>query len=63
MADFILVLVLIAVLGTSISYIVREKKRGVKCIGCPVEGGCPHKKNHTACGSAEGQCSCHTKSE
>ena len=63
MADFILVVVLAVILGTAIAYIVKAKKSGAKCIGCSVEGGCPHKKNQTTCGSGEGQCSCHTKSK
>ena len=61
MADFILVVVLAVILGTAIAYIVKAKKSGAKCIGCSVEGGCPHKKNQTTCGSGEGQCTCHTE--
>ena len=61
MADFILIVVLAVILGAAIAYIVKAKKSGAKCIGCSVEGGCPHKKNQTACGSGEGKCSCHTE--
>lgn len=40
MADFIVVVVLLVVLGAAILYIRREKKKGVKCIGCPAAGKC-----------------------
>lgn len=38
MADIIIVLVLLAVLISAAVYVVRAKKNGKKCIGCP--GGC-----------------------
>ena len=45
MKNIILVLVLVAIIGGAIFYIVREKKKGVKCIGC--DGNC--KKCHSNC--------------
>ncbi|MBQ4537342.1 MAG: FeoB-associated Cys-rich membrane protein [Lachnospiraceae bacterium] len=50
MVDYIIVAVVAAIIGIAVAYIVKEKKRGAKCIGCPVEGTCPHKAN--------GNCSC-----
>jgi len=44
MTDLILILVILAVLGVCAGYIIREKKRGVKCIGCPYAGKCASKK-------------------
>ena len=41
MADLIVVVILAVLLGSAISYIVKAKKRGVKCIGCPAGGSCP----------------------
>jgi len=38
MNDIILVLVILAVAGAAIAKIVIDKKKGVKCIGCP-DGG------------------------
>ncbi|MBE6983256.1 MAG: FeoB-associated Cys-rich membrane protein [Ruminococcaceae bacterium] len=46
-ADIIVALILAAVIGGAIFYIVKAKKRGQKCIGCPYS---------KACGSA-GNCS------
>jgi len=40
MTDLILVVVIVAIVGGSIAYIRKEKKRGVRCIGCPSGGTC-----------------------
>lgn len=40
MTDLILVLVLVAIVGGAIAYIRKEKKRGVRCVGCPDAGTC-----------------------
>ncbi len=40
MADIIVGLVIVIVLGLVIRYIVRAKKRGEKCIGCPHSKSC-----------------------
>jgi len=45
MKDFIIILVVVAIISLSVMYMVKEKKKGVKCIGCP-SGGC---------------CNCHCK--
>ena len=51
----IIVLVIIAVLiGGAIAYIIRAKKRGQKCIGCPYSGQCSSAKK-----SNGGNGSCH----
>ena len=41
MADVIAVIVLVILIGSAVTYIVKEKKKGVKCIGCPAGGSCP----------------------
>ena len=53
MIDIIVGAVLIVLVGAAIAYIIREKKKGVACIGCPAAGTCSA-KNHP--GSAG--CSC-----
>ena len=35
MINIILILVIVVIIASAVIYIVREKKRGVKCIGCP----------------------------
>lgn len=38
MTNLVLAVVIVAIVGAAIAKIVAEKRRGVKCIGCP-EGG------------------------
>ena len=52
MTDLIVVLILAAVIGGAARYVYKAGKSGGKCIGCPVEGTCPHKA---------GGCGCHGK--
>jgi hypothetical protein len=40
MATVIAVVALAAVIFLAVRYIVKEKKRGVRCIGCPYAGTC-----------------------
>lgn len=55
MADFIVVGILIIIIGAAIIYIIREKKRGTKCIGCPAGCKCSNKSDgHSEC------CGCHS---
>ena len=63
MTNFIVILIVIAIVGAAVAYIIREKKRGVKCIGCPAAGSCPNSgKCMGNCSDNTGaQCSCHTK--
>lgn len=50
MKNLIVTIIVIAIIALAILYIVRQKKKGVKCIGCPSGGCCPSKKN--------GKCNC-----
>lgn len=50
MADLIVIAVLLVIIGLSASYIIKEKKRGAVCIGCPHAGECA-KKRQGGCGS------------
>lgn len=57
MANFILVVLILIILGAAIAYIIKEKKKGVKCIGCPAAGTCSGMNN-----SASGcNCGCNSK--
>lgn len=41
MANVISVIILAVLIGGAAAYIVRSKRNGVKCIGCPAGGNCP----------------------
>lgn len=59
MESFIVGLIIVAIVGAAVAYIIKEKKKGVKCIGCPSAGACASAKK---C-SAEGGCGCHADEE
>ena len=40
MTDLIVIAIVIVIVGSALGYIIRAKKRGVKCIGCPAGGNC-----------------------
>ncbi len=40
LATAIAVIVLVLIISLAVAYIVREKRRGVKCIGCPFADSC-----------------------
>lgn len=43
MADLIVMAVVVLIVGTAAAYIIKAKRSGVKCIGCPMAGECAHK--------------------
>ena len=47
--DYLLIAVLVLIIGGAVVYIVKAKKRGVKCIGCPNAGSCGVQGEHTHC--------------
>ena len=40
MIDFVVIAVVALVIGSAAAYIVKVKKSGRKCIGCPYSGSC-----------------------
>ncbi len=51
LATMIAVAALVVIISLAVAYIVREKRRGVKCIGCPLADSCtkygsPKRKKH-----------------
>ena len=48
--NILIIVVILAVLGLAAGYIIREKKRGSKCIGCPYAQSCAKAKKG-GCGS------------
>ena len=62
MDNIAIIIILVLILAFAVGYIVREKKRGVKCIGCPSGGKCSG--NCCSCGgSAENETTDHTGTE
>ena len=53
MTNAIVIVLLALVLGLAIRYIVKAKKSGAKCIGCPSGG----------CGCSGTSCHCHTDTQ
>ena len=53
MADFIVGAILVVLVGAAIRYIIKEKKKGTVCIGCPSAGTCGAKNRPGSTG-----CSC-----
>ena len=45
MTDIIVAAIVVAVVGLALRYIIKAKKRGVKCIGCPGGASCACGKN------------------
>lgn len=56
MTDVIIIGILLVVIGGAVFYIVRAKKNGAKCIGCPAGGNCPSKSG----GKSACTCGCQT---
>lgn len=55
MVNVIIVCIVALILGASITYIIKAKKAGVKCIGCPAGRECSGHCNGTCSGSCLGQ--------
>ncbi len=51
--NIIVILVIGAILGLAVWYVIRAKKKGVKCIGCPSGTKCT---GH--CSGCSGNCGC-----
>lgn len=57
MDNFIVIAVIAVIIGVAVWYVIRAKKQGKKCVGCP-DGCCSAKKGEdTPC------CCCGDKSE
>lgn len=56
MADIIIVVVVAVIVGSAIAYIRKEKKRGVRCVGCSDSGSCG---SNCSCGGSDCNCGGH----
>lgn len=54
MANIIAVVVILAIVGLAAYYIIRAKKRGRKCIGCPDSCRCGRSGNSSCGGCGNG---------
>ena len=52
--DVIVVAVIVFVVGGAIAYIIKAKKSGKKCIGCPDGCSCNSKKGDKKCSCCTG---------
>jgi len=51
MKNLIIIFILLIIVGLASGYIIKAKKRGAKCIGCPYANSCGAKKAECACGA------------
>ena len=47
MVDVIVIMILILMVGSAVAYMIKAKKSGVKCVGCPAGGSCPGNEKMT----------------
>lgn len=53
MLNILLIVILLAIAGAIVFYLIREKKRGVCCIGCPHAKACAKKHACACCKTAD----------
>ena len=54
--EYIAIALIVLILGGAVTYIIKAKKSGKRCIGCPDSGTCAHK-----CEGCNGSCGNHTE--
>ena len=47
-ADIVIIIILALIVGWALWYIKKNKKNGIKCIGCPNSGSCSGSCSSTA---------------
>ena len=61
MENVIVIVILAVLIGGAVWYIVKEKKKGTKCIGCPYAGSCATKAEGRSCSCGDVQKSTDSK--
>ena len=63
LTDIIVIAVIALIVGGAVAYIIKAKKSGKKCIGCPDSCSCHSNggKSSGGCGNCGGGCHCHEK--
>lgn len=59
-ADYIVIGIIALIIGAAVAYIIKAKKSGKRCIGCPDGASCARKCDGSTCGSCSG-CASHTE--
>ena len=52
LTDIIIIVSILLIIGGAVAYIIKEKKRGNKCVGCPHSKSCPS-NGGCSCGSTK----------
>lgn len=50
LTDIIVIAVIVLIVGAAVAYIVKAKRKGQKCIGCPYSSSCQSGKSNCGCG-------------
>ena len=57
--DFVIIAVIALIVGGAVAYIIKAKKSGKKCIGCPDGGSCGKDSGcKGGCSGCQGECHC-----
>ncbi len=57
--DFIIIAIIALIVGGAVAYIIKAKKSGKKCIGCPDGGSCGKSGGcQGGCSGCRGECNC-----
>jgi hypothetical protein len=51
MTDIIVIAIVVAIVGSAAAYIYKEKKKGVRCVGCSHAGECAKRAQGLSCDS------------
>lgn len=58
MTDIIVIFIVAVIVAAAAIYVIKAKKRGVKCVGCPSGGHCSAACDKVECGSCASCESC-----
>jgi hypothetical protein len=50
MENILIILAVVLIVGLALAYVIRVKKKGTKCIGCPSGGNCGSCAGKDSCG-------------
>ncbi len=58
MENIIIIAIILLIIGGAAAYLIRAKKRGVKCVGCPHGSECAKKSSQQKCNGSCESCNC-----